>query len=97
MDVMIAATKEQLSTSKISAGNRTLSFICARTSILTSSRAQTETVVMQPAELLALRAQWRRISNDARAEFKLLFERGHEHSGSFSSTPVHVSKVTAEV
>jgi hypothetical protein len=48
---------------------------------------------MQPAELLALRVQWRRISNDARAEFKLLFDRNHEQPGSSSSTPVHVSKV----
>jgi hypothetical protein len=48
---------------------------------------------MQPTELLALRNQWRRISNDARSDFKLLTERNHEQHGSFSSTPVHASKV----
>jgi hypothetical protein len=50
---------------------------------------------MQPPELLALRNQWRRISNDARAEFKLLTDRSAEHSGSFSTTPVHTNKVVA--
>ena len=48
---------------------------------------------MQPSELLALRAQWRRISNDARTEFKLLSERNPELSGSLSSTPVQAMKV----
>ncbi len=50
---------------------------------------------MQPVELLALRTQWRRISNEARAEFKLLSERNPEHPGSFSTTPVQNTKVHA--
>ncbi len=50
---------------------------------------------MQPLELLALRNQWRRISNDARAEFKMLTDRNAELSGSLSTTPVHTTKVIA--
>jgi hypothetical protein len=52
---------------------------------------------MQPSELIALRVQWQRISNDARADFKLLTDRNADQSGSFSSTPVPVSKVISLV
>jgi hypothetical protein len=48
---------------------------------------------MQPQELLALRVQWRRISNDARSEFKVLTDRNAEQPGSFATTPVQASKV----
>ena len=58
-------------------------------------RMRLEVDAMQSAELLALRAQWRRISNDARAEFRLLSERNPEQSGSFSTTPVQTTKVGA--